>query len=501
MAGAAWDAFERRMRELVDLGGIAGVIGWDQQVMMPPKGAELRAHQSTALASLLHERVVDPAFGEAIEQAEAEPDSLDDARRASLREARRDRDRAVRVPADLVRELAMAEAEGFEIWQKARPAKDFAMFRPVLERLVALKQQEADAIGHEGERYDALLDAYEPGMRLVRLEPLLHELRDGLVPLVAEIADRPRPDVSFLARDFPAHMQIEFSERVMRDLGFDLEAGRQDESAHPFTSGAGPYDVRLTTRIVPGDPRGSLMGTIHETGHGLYEQGIVGKKIERSFAGMAPSLGLHESQSRLWENQVGRSRAFWEHYYPAYREAFPDALVDIELERWLRAINIVEPSLIRVEADELTYNLHILIRFELEVALLRGNLAVADLPAAWNDAYRAALGVEVPHDGDGVLQDVHWSGGAFGYFPTYTLGNLYSAQLMEAARRDVGDLDEQFRRGDFAPLLGWMRKHIHSQGSLQPAEETARAATGKPLEPANLLAYLRAKYGELYDLA
>jgi carboxypeptidase Taq len=216
---------------------------------------------------------------------------------------------------------------------------------------------------------------------------------------------------------------------------------------------------------------------------------------------MAPSLGLHESQSRLWENQIGRSRAFWEHYYPSYRQAFPDALAGVDLEQWLRAINIVQPSLIRVEADELTYNLHILIRFELEVALLRGDLAVADLPGAWNDAYRAALGVVVPSDSDGVLQDVHWSGGAFGYFPTYTLGNLYSAQLMEAAARDLGDLDGHFRRGEFLPLLGWMRTHIHSQGSLRAAEETAQAATGKPLEPTNLLAYLRAKYGALYQLA
>ncbi|MDX6570777.1 MAG: carboxypeptidase Taq [Gaiellales bacterium] len=501
MAAAAWDPFERRMHELIDLGGVAGIIGWDQQVMMPPKGAEIRAHQSTALASLMHERVVDPAYGEAIDRAEAEGGTLDEAQRASLREARRDRDRAVKVPGELVREIAMAEAEGFEIWQKARPDNDFASFRPVLERLVSLKQQEADAIGHDGERYDALLDAYEPGMRLVRLEPLLHELRDGLVPLVAEIAEKPVPDTSFLAGDFPAHMQLEFSERVIRDLGFDMEAGRQDESAHPFTSGAGPYDVRLTTRIVDGDPRASLMGTIHETGHGLYEQGIVGERIERTFAGMAPSLGLHESQSRLWENQIGRSRAFWEHYYPSYRQAFPDALAGVDLEQWLRAINIVQPSLIRVEADELTYNLHILIRFELEVALLRGDLAVADLPGAWNDAYRAALGVVVPSDSDGVLQDVHWSGGAFGYFPTYTLGNLYSAQLMEAAARDLGDLDGHFRRGEFLPLLGWMRTHIHSQGSLRAAEETAQAATGKPLEPTNLLAYLRAKYGALYQLA
>jgi carboxypeptidase Taq len=494
-----WEAFEGRMHELYDLGGVAGIIGWDQQVMMPPKAAGLRAKQSAALASLLHERVVDPAFGDAIEQAST-ADDLDDAKRASLREARRARDRSVRVPAGLVRELAMAEAEGFETWQKARPARDFKMFQPVLERLVSLRQQEADAIGHGGERYDALLDGYEPGMRLERLEPLLHSLRDSLVPLVGQVAERPRPDVSFLAREFPAAAQIAFTERVIRDLGFDMQAGRQDASAHPFTSGSGPTDVRLTTRVVAGDPRGSLMGSIHEAGHGLYEQGIVGKEIERTFAGMAPSLGLHESQSRLWENQVGRSRAFWEHYYPVYRDTFPDALADVDVDRWLRAINLVEPSLIRVEADELTYNLHILIRFELEVALMRGDLSVADLPAAWNDAYRASLGVEVPHDGDGVLQDVHWSSGSFGYFPTYTLGNLYSAQLMEAANRDLGDVYAQVRTGDFAQLLGWLRTNIHSRGSLMEAEEIARAATGKPLEPSSLIAYLQSKYGELYDL-
>ena len=499
MPAASYSAFEARMHELYDLGGVAGIIGWDQQVMMPPKAAQLRANQSAALAALLHERIVDPAFGEAIDEAGTASD-LEPAQQASLREARRARDRSVRLPATLVRELAMAEAHGFEIWQKARPARDFAMFRPALERLVSLKQQEADAIGHEGERYDALLDAYEPEMRLARLEPLLHRLRDALVPLVAAVAERPRPDVSFLEREFPAAAQIEFTELVIRDLGFDLQAGRQDASAHPFTSGTGPTDVRLTTRVVKGDPRGSLMGSIHEAGHGLYEQGIVGPAIERTFAGMAPSLGLHESQSRLWENQVGRSRAFWEHYYPAYRATFPDALADIDVEQWLRAVNLVEPSLIRVEADELTYNLHILIRFELEVALMRGDLSVADLPAAWNDAYRTTLGVEVPHDGDGVLQDVHWSGGAFGYFPTYTLGNLYSAQLMEAADRDLGGVTAQIGRGDFAPLLGWLREKIHHQGSLAPAEEIARAATGKSLEPDNLIAYLTEKYGALYQL-
>jgi carboxypeptidase Taq len=497
---AAWPEFERRQHELVDLSHVAGLVGWDQQVCMPPKGAGQRAEQSSTLASLLHERLVDERFGETIATL-LDADVLDEVQAASVREAARERDRAVRVPADLVRELARTESEGFETWRAARAARDFAMFRPLLERLVDLQQQRADAIGYAGgERYDALLDGFEPGMRVARLEPLLGAFRAELVPFAQRVLDAPAPDVSFLRRGYPEQQQWDFTVMLLRELGFDLEAGRQDRSAHPFTGGCGPFDVRLTTRFLEDDPRSSIMATLHEAGHGLYEQGIDEPRLLRTFAGSAASLGLHESQSRLWENIVGRSRAFWHRYYPALHEAFPTQLADVGEDRWWRAVNAVERSLIRVEADEVTYNLHVLLRFELELGLIRGELQVADLPEAWNDAMDRYVGIRPPHDGDGVLQDVHWSGGTFGYFPTYTLGTLYSAQLAEAARRDLGDLDAQVLEGDFAALLGWLREHVHRRGCLVPAEQIAMDATGQPLGHDALMRYLHAKYGELYAI-
>ena len=496
-----WEFFDRRQKELIDLASAMGLLGWDQQTYMPPKGAMLRGHQQSSLAAIYHERLTDDRFGEALAEL-AEDDELGPVEAASVREARRERDRAVRVPADLVRELSLASSEGFDTWQRVRPQSDFATFRPYLERIVALKQQEADALGYDEERYDALLDAYEPDMKVSRLEPLLAGLRDDLVPFAHEVFDAPRPDDSFLALDFPEDRQWDFTMLLLRDLGFDLEAGRQDRSAHPFTGGTGPYDVRLTTRFIPGDPRSAIMASVHEAGHGLYEQGIgTASNLVRTFAGHAASLGLHESQSRLWENQVGRSLPFWQHYYPEFQRRFPDSLAGVDVNHFHRVVNLVEPSLIRVEADEVTYNLHILLRFELELALIRGDLAVVDLPTAWNEAMRRYLGIDVPSDREGVLQDVHWSGGSIGYFPTYTLGNLYAAQLDEAARKAIPDLVDQIGRGEFRSLLEWLRENIHRKGHLEPAEEIARGATGKGLEHETLMAYLRRKYGALYGLS
>jgi len=496
---SAWDTFRSREAELVDLGQAAGLLGWDQQTIMPRRGAAIRANQLTTLQSIYHERLADPAFGEAIAALEEDGAELDEVGRASLRIARRLYDRAIKVPADLVRELARAEAEGFEIWQVARPARDFAMFQPVLEHILRLKQQEADAIGHDGERYDALHDQFEPGMRVARLEPLLRAFRDELVPFAEAVLERPRPDDSVLRREFPDAAQWDFTVRLLGDVGFDFEAGRQDRSAHPFSGGAGPTDVRVTTRLLP-DPRSGIMATLHEAGHGMYEQGLAIDRLERTFAGETYSLSLHESQSRMWENMVGRSRPFWEHYFPLLRDQFPQALADVDVEQWWRLINLVERSLIRVEADEVTYNLHVLLRFELELALLRGDLAVADLPAAWNDAMIRYVGIAPPHDGDGVLQDVHWSGGAFGYFPTYTLGTLLSAQLYEAAVRDLGDQSDAFRRADFAPLLGWLRENVHRRASLLEAEDVVREVTGQGIDHTAHMRYLRTKFGEIYGV-
>src|SRR6185312_13449288 len=345
---------------------------------------------------------------------------LDVPRAAMVRVLAHDRDRAVKLPDDLVRRLALAGSRGHAVWEVARKNRDWELFRPCLEEMVALKREQADLLGHDGEAYDALMDAFEPGMKTARVEPLFASLADELQALRGAIADA---------------VQWEFTIRVLRDIGFDLEAGRQDLSAHPFTTTIALHDIRLTTRMDEADPFSAISSTLHEAGHGLYDQGF-DPQYEDTPIAEAPSLGLHESQSRLWENLVGRSLPFWQHYTPVMREMFGDVMGDAGPEEIYREVNRVQPSLIRVEADEVTYNLHILIRFELELALLRGQLEVVDLPGEWDAAYDRRLGVRPPHPGVGVLQDVHWSSGSFGYFPTYTLGNLYSAILWERIAAD-----------------------------------------------------------------
>jgi carboxypeptidase Taq len=336
-------------------------------------------------------------------------------------------------------------------------------------------------------------------MRVARLEPLLHGLRDELVPFVQEIAARPRPDDSFVHRSYDPQTQRALGARLAAAIGFDFSAGRLDEAAHPFASGFAPGDVRLTTRERENDLFAGLFAVLHEAGHGLYEQGLTGA-IEGTFCGHATSLGLHESQSRFWENMVGRSHAFWERHMGEVKDAFPEQLRDVSLDQFVRAANLVEPSLIRVEADEVTYHLHVFLRFELELALVRGELAVADVPAAWNERMGTLVGLKPPDDGVGVLQDVHWSAGLIGYFPTYTLGTLYSAQFLEAIERDLGPMEPIVRAGGYDRLLGWLREHVHSRGALVPPEQIARDATGEEIGHAAFMRYLRRKYGELYDL-
>ncbi len=495
----AWNVFEQFERDVCQLGRVGGVLNWDEQVNMPPRGASARGEAKATLAGVLHERICDERFGDAIAELGGDA-GLGAFEAARVREARRERDRAVRVPATLVRELALAESAGFEAWQIARAEADFSQFRQPLERLLSLRREEADAVGYEGgERYDALLDQYEPDMRVARLEPLLHGLRDELVPFVQEIAARPRPDDAFVHRAYATQTQRAVGARLAAAIGFDFEAGRLDEAAHPFAAGFAPGDVRLTTREREDDLFAGLFAVLHEAGHGLYEQGLTGA-IEGTFCGNVTSLGLHESQSRFWENMVGRSRAFWERHLDEVRQAFPVQLNDIPLDQFVRAANLVEPSLIRVEADEVTYHLHVFLRFELELALVRGSLAVGDLPDAWNERMRTLVGIEPPHDGLGVLQDVHWSAGLVGYFPTYTLGTLYSGQFLEAIERELGPIEVVIRAGEYDRLLGWMREHVHNRGALVPPEQIARDATGEVLGHAAFMRYLRTKYGDLYDL-
>ncbi|XXF76821.1 carboxypeptidase M32 [Myxococcaceae bacterium GXIMD 01537] len=488
-----------RMQELKDLSGVIGLATWDQETYLPPKADAARAAQLSTLQGLYHERLVDPRLGEALAWAESHA-GLDADQRAMARVLTQERERAVRVPGALVKALAEAQSRALSAWRQARQEKRFARFQPALQRLLELRREQADAYGHEGERYDALLEGYEPGMRVARLTPVLTALRDALVPMVAALAAAPRqPSDVFEGRSFHADAQWRFSLKLLADMGFDLEAGRQDRSIHPFTGGTHPLDVRLTTRIDEANPLSALFGTVHEGGHGLYEQNFA-PEHHRTPLAAAPSMGLHESQSRLWENLVGRSRDFWEHYYPALRAEFPEALGGVDLDAFHGAVNRVTPSLIRVEADEVTYNLHIVLRYELELLLIHDALPLSELPAAWNERVRRYLGLTPPDDTQGVLQDIHWAWGEFGYFPTYALGNLYSASLFQAAGRAVPGLAGHLRRGELLPLRDWLREAVHREGYRQPAEALVRKVTGAGLTDADFLAYLKDKYGALYGV-
>jgi carboxypeptidase Taq len=404
----------------------------------------------------------------------------------------------VKLPKSLVEELTRTAVLGQQAWVAARRKSDFASFRPWLEKIFHLKRQEADALGFPECRYDALLDGHEPEMRTAQAASILRGLRDALVPLLEKIlASGRQADIAVLQRNYPTASQEAFGREAAARIGFDFDRGRLDVTIHPFCAGLGPHDCRITTRYNAHYFNAAFFGIAHEAGHGIYEQGLRGDQYGLP-PGSAASLGLHESQSRLWENFVARSRPFWQFFYPRALKQFPEAMEGVSLDAFYFAVNDVRPSLIRVEADEATYNLHILIRFELEQAVLQDDLAVADLPGAWNEKYEKYLSVRPPNDAVGVLQDIHWSAGLIGYFPTYAFGNLYAAQMFAQAERDLGGLAEMFARGEFRPLRNWLCEKVHRQGRKYPAAELIEKITGKPLSHAPLVEHLRRKLGPLY---
>lgn len=492
----------RRARDTALLGSCGAVLGWDERTHMPHDGSAHRGEQMALLARLGHEMATAPAVGELLARIEGselvrDPDSE---AAANVREIRRVYDRAVKMPRTLVETLARETTRAQQVWQEARRQNDFAAFQPSLETIVRLKREEAQAVGYKDVPYDALLDEYEPGATTAEITRIFAALRQELAPLVAAVAAasrRPKTDV--LAREYPVDRQAIFGQAAAAAIGFDFAAGRLDVTTHPFCSGIGPGDCRICTRYNPRHFNEAFFGILHEAGHGIYEQGLPAEQFGTPVGSFA-SLGMHESQSRLWENQVGRGRAFWEHFFPRARQVFLGALRDVSLDDWVFAINDVRPSFIRVEADEATYNLHIILRFELEQALVRGDLQPADVPGAWNDKFQQLLGLTPPDAARGCLQDIHWSFGGLGYFPTYTLGNLYGAQLMEAARRDLGDLDADFRRGDFNRLKTWLNDRIHRHGQRYRAGKLCERVTGRGLEHAPLMRYLRGKYEALYEI-
>ena len=502
MTGNASTAYEevlRRVRTVMLLTSCGSVLGWDQQTYMPPKGNAHRADQLALLAGLAHGQFTAPEIGERLAAVEASPLARDPDVAVNLREIRRLYDRATRVPGALVEEIARTTAQAQEVWIAARKRSDFGLFRPWLEKIIGLKRKEAEAIGG-GPVYDVLLDEYEPGVTATGLSALFADLAPALRDLVGRIAASGRqPDAALLQRSYPVAAQESFGRAVAAAFGFDFEAGRLDPTTHPFCSGIGPGDTRLTTRYNPKDFGDAFFSIVHEAGHGLYDQGLDPARYGTPL-GAAVSLGIHESQSRLWENFVGRSRAFWDHWFPKAVAAFPEALSGVEVDAFFFAVNDVRPSFIRVDADEATYNLHILLRFELERVLLSGDLAVADLPSAWADGMRKNLGIVPPNDAQGCLQDIHWSGGAFGYFPTYTLGNVYAAQLFATAQAALGDLPAQFRRGEYRPLQEWLRDAIYRHGQRYRAADLVTRVTGTPPSPTFLLRHLREKLDPLYGL-
>jgi carboxypeptidase Taq len=499
---ATYDKVCRHRCETAMLGAVEALLGWDERTIMPPAAGEYRAEQMTLLSGMIHARETDPKLGEwlgELSESSLARDPHSDSG-TTIRELKREYDKRVKLPQSLVEEITRTSVLGQQKWVEARKNDDFRSFQPLLEKMVSLKRDEADALGYEECRYDALLDNYEPRARTSLVAKVLAALRAELVPLVAAIRDSGRqPDLSIVERHYPTAAQEEFGRRIAGQFGFDFNRGRLDVTAHPFCSEAGPHDCRITTRYNERHFNEAFFGILHEAGHGLYEQGLPAEHYGLPTAA-AISLGIHESQSRMWENLVGRSRAFWEYAYPLAQQAFPEALGDVARESFYAAINDVRPSLIRVEADEVTYNLHILIRFELEQALVNDGMKVGELPAAWNEKYREYLGIVPPNDADGVLQDIHWSAGLFGYFATYSLGNLYASQFFAAADRDVGGLGAMFRRGEFAPLRQWLIEKIHRQGRRYTAAELVERVTEAPLSNDALMRHLREKFGPLYAL-
>ncbi len=484
-------------RPLHDLRMTRAVLEWDQETMMPPGGAAARARALATLAGEVHARLVDDALHEAALRARdaAEEGSVE---HAQALVALRDVERARRVPARLARELAEATSAGLVSWQAARKESDFARFAPDLERIVRLKEEEAQAVADGGRPYDALLDEYEPGTREADLVPLFERIRAELSPRIRAVAESGVVvDESPAQGQFPEAHQRALGLAASRAIGFDHDAGRLDLAAHPFCTSFSPRDVRITWRFQEDDFRPALYGILHESGHGLYEQGLP-LEWEGQPLGEAAGLGIHESQSRLWENAVGRSRGFLRWLAVPWREAFGAPMPDVE-ELW-PALHTCRPSLIRVEADESTYDLHVLVRFELERRLFSGELATADLPAAWNGAYEEVLGLRPANDAEGVLQDIHWAMGAFGYFPTYTLGNLMAAQLFAAAGAELGDLEAAFAAGEFAPLREWLREKVHRHGRRWRSAELVERASGRPLTPDDHLARLAEQVETVYGV-
>ncbi len=502
-------ALTERLLEIQHLSSAASVLSWDQETYMPAGGGAARADQLATLQTIAHDRFVSPEIEALLtrwidptsgEPTDRDGDAWNEPARALLREVWRDFSRAKKLPSDFVKRLGRESSIAQQVWTEARAKNDYPRFLPHLRTMVALKREEAGYLGYTHSPYDALLDTYEPGATVSQLQPLFAALRKRLVPLLERVLASPvAVDETVLFRSYDIGKQLDFSRVVLTAMGYDFERGRLDLAAHPFTTSFHPSDVRVTTRVYEKEFPVCLFSCIHEGGHGLYDQGLDPVHYGTPL-GEALSLGIHESQSRLWENCVGRSRPFWRCFFPMLQQTFPEALAGVAQADFYAALNRVQRSLIRVEADELTYNLHIMLRFEIELDVIEGRSAVEDLPAIWKDKMKSYLGVVPERDADGVLQDLHWSVGAFGYFPTYTLGNLYASQFYDQAHRDISNLEGEIEAGRLIVLTQWLNQKIHRWGRTFTTDQLARRVTGRELSPEPFLTYLENKYGEIYKL-
>jgi carboxypeptidase Taq len=498
-------AYERLLdlsREIHLIDASMAMLDWDQKTYIPRGGTENRGNQLALLAGISHQKSTAPEIGDLLKQLEGSPltADADSFEAANIREIKHSYDKLVKVPQSLVEELTKVTTVAHGVWADARKKSDFSIFFPYLEKIIKLKQQQAEAVGYKKHPYDALLDDFEPGSTIEKVAKIFADFRDELVGLVKAIAgSKKQPDATIMSRNYPVDRQDSFGREASAAIGYDYDNGRLDVTIHPFCTGIGPGDVRITTRYNPNHFGQALFGILHESGHGIYEQGLDPKRFGTP-GGDSVSLGIHESQSRMFENMVGRSKAFWKHFFPKAQKAFPEALGKVKMDDFHFAINEVKPSFIRVEADEVTYNLHILVRFEIEQAFFSGDLAPKDIPGAWNDKFKSYLGIVPPNDAQGCLQDVHWSAGYIGYFPTYSLGNLYAAQFFHQAQKELGNLNAHFAKGEFGLLKKWLNEKIHILGQRYRAEKLAEVITGEPLSHRYLMDYLKKKYGELYGV-
>lgn len=479
--------------------GVAALAGWDQETFMPPKAAAMRAKQLGALAELIHTEQTKPARNDLLKKVEdalyKNPEQFTDTDKAFIRDSRRGYNQAIKLPAEFVRRLEEHTSVSLESWKQARSTADFSIWQKDLEKFVALTKQQAEYIGYAESPYDALLDMYEVGLKQSNVQSVFDPLKDFTINLLQTIQTKTAADDAIVRRSYATDVQRTLCANIAKGLGYDFAAGRLDPSTHPFSTSVGTrFDSRITTRYEERDLLMAVGSTIHEVGHALYEQGIA-ESLDGTLLGGGVSLGIHESQSRLWENMVGKSEEFWQHWFPVLCTMFPNVLQASEQQQFIDAVHLVQPSPIRIESDEVTYNLHIILRYELEVALISGDLHIQDLPEAWREKVRTYLGLEVTNDAEGVLQDIHWSMGSFGYFPTYTLGNLYAAQFWDTLQRQIPTVRAEMATGNYGSILTWLRTNIHAAGSVYYPADLCTNVTGSVLDPLYLERYLTTQYG------